>query len=83
MVEKRINPTTGRIEYKNQPEGLPAIWTTLGFCDRCNPFGACLGLDGLSGVEWQAALDLVKAADTIGEAKHEIKKAFDTRPCIS
>ncbi len=21
MVEKRINPTTGRIEYKNQPEG--------------------------------------------------------------
>jgi hypothetical protein len=81
MVEKRINPETGRTEYKNQPEGLPAIWTTLGFCERCKPFGECVGLDGLSDMEWQAALDLVKAANTTGEAKQEIKKAFYTRPC--
>ena len=82
MVEKRINPETGRIEYKNQPEGLPAIWTTLGFCERCEQFGECLGLAKLSEGEWQAALDLVKAANTTGEAKQEIMKAFDTLPCV-
>ena len=81
-MERRINPTTKRIEIKLQPPGLPAIWTDEGYCERCEQFGECLGLAKLSESEWQATLDLVKAANTIGEAKTEIMSAFECNPCV-
>ena len=38
LMKTRINPETGKEEYWNQPPGLPGIWMTRGFCDRCQPF---------------------------------------------
>ena len=36
-MKTRINHETGKEEYWNQPPGLPGIWMTRGFCDRCQP----------------------------------------------
>jgi hypothetical protein len=51
-MKTRINPVTGREEYWNEPPGLPGIWMTRGFCDRCYPFNKCLGFMNLSDKEW-------------------------------
>ena len=55
----RINPETGREEFWNQPKGLPGIWMTRGFCDRCKSFNKCMGLLNLSDVEWKTIEDFI------------------------
>ena len=49
----RINSVTGKEEFWNKPPGLPGIWMTPGFCDRCKEYKDCLGLLGLSDAEWE------------------------------
>jgi hypothetical protein len=51
-MKKRINPSTGREEVWVQPPGLPGIWSTLGYCDRCQPYNECMGFLDLSDEEW-------------------------------
>lgn len=55
-IVKRMNPKTGKMEHWNQPEGLPGIWTEPGFCDRCKPYGQCIGLTDISEDEWKTIL---------------------------
>jgi hypothetical protein len=78
----RINPTTGREEFWNQPPGLPGIWMTRGYCDRCNPYNECLGFLKLSEDEW------IEAEQLIAETKDSLKQVelLDTlkrEPCTS
>ena len=58
-MKTRINPKTGREEFWNQPEGLPGIWMTRGFCDRCVSFNKCMGFLELSDAEWKSVEDLI------------------------
>lgn len=81
-MEKRTNPRTGKVEIKLQPEGLPEIWVERGYiCERCKPFGECLGLDELSDEEWQGAQEFIKSGNNSDEAKLKIKEQFETKPC--
>jgi hypothetical protein len=61
----RINTKTGREEFWNQPEGLPGIWMTRGFCDRCNPFNKCMGLLELTDAEWESMENLISETNDI------------------
>ena len=58
-MKTRINPETGREEFWNQPEGLPGIWMTRGFCVRCKSFNKCMGFLELSDAEWKSVEDLI------------------------
>jgi hypothetical protein len=64
----RINPVTGREEFWNQPPGLPGIWMTRGYCERCKPFGECLGFFSLSDEEWKEVENLVEETNNIEAA---------------
>lgn len=58
-MKTRINPTTGREEFWNQPPGLPGIWMERGFCMRCKPFDQCMGFLELSMEEWKSLEDFI------------------------
>lgn len=79
--ERRVNPETARVQVRIQPAGLPAIWVDEGFCERCKPFGGCLGLNELTDTDWQVALDLLKAVNSTDEAKLKIKHQVRVIPC--
>lgn len=71
-METRINPITKKLERKLQPLGLPPLWASVGFCDKCEPFGECLGLSALSEdeffkieIEIKNAIDYKKSKDKI------------------
>lgn len=56
-IVKRMNPKTGKMEHWNQPEGLPGIWSEPGFCERCKPYGQCIGLTDIPEDEWKTLID--------------------------
>ena len=58
-MKTRINPTTGREEFWNEPPGLPGIWMTRGYCDRCLPFKKCMGFLELSDQEWEELEEMI------------------------
>jgi hypothetical protein len=62
---KRINAESGREEFWNQPEGLLGIWMTRGFCDRCEQFNQCLGLQDLSDSELAKIENLIPQANKL------------------
>lgn len=64
-MKTRINPKTGREEFWNQPEGLPGIWMTRGFCDRCLSFNKCMGFLELSDAEWKNVEDLISETNDL------------------
>jgi hypothetical protein len=68
-MKTRINPKTGRQEFWNQPLGLPGIWMTRGFCDRCQPFNQCLGLLELSDDECKSVTNLIDETKEILNVK--------------
>lgn len=73
MIEKRIDPVTGREQLWVKPDGLPGLWVTRGYCDRCDPYKECLGFLSLSDEEW--AIVEVLIADTKSTA--EVKKRIE------
>jgi hypothetical protein len=79
-MKTRINPETGKEEYWNQPPGLPGIWMTRGFCDRCQPFYTCLGLIDLSDSEWQSVENLMAETNDILGVKKVLEKK-DLKTC--
>jgi hypothetical protein len=79
-MKTRINPKTGREEYWNEPPGLPGIWMTRGFCDRCYPFNKCLGLMNLSDKEWKSIEDLIVETNNILNVE-EVIKSKDLNIC--
>jgi hypothetical protein len=81
-MKTRINPKTGREEYWNEPPGLPGIWMTRGFCDRCYPFNKCLGLLNLSDEEWKSIEDLIVETKNILNVE-EVIKSKDLNTCSS
>jgi hypothetical protein len=64
-MKTRINPKTGREEFWNQPEGLPGIWMTRGFCDRCHQFNKCMGFLELTDAEWKSVEDLIRETNDL------------------
>jgi hypothetical protein len=79
-MKTRKNPLTGKEEYWNQPPGLPGIWMTRGYCDRCSPFLECLGFDVLSEEEWQEVENLVAETNRI-EAAHKFSTDKKLKRC--
>ena len=75
-MKTRINPKTGREEFWNEPLGLPGIWMTRGFCDRCYPFNKCLGLMELSENEWN---NLENMVDELVNNPSKLEGVFDNR----
>ena len=71
---KRINTESGREEFWNQPAGLQGIWMTRGFCDRCEQFNQCLGLQDLSESEWANIENLIPQANKLFFVKEVIKE---------
>ena len=71
---KRINAETGREEFWNQPAGLPGIWMTRGYCDRCEQFSQCLGLLNLSEDEWSKIENLITQTNNLLVVKNVIKE---------
>lgn len=63
-MEKRINPQTGKLEVKLQPEGLPVLWVEI-LCSRCEEYKECLGLKELSEEEWEEVNHLLKEAEDL------------------
>jgi hypothetical protein len=64
-MKTRINPKTGREELWVQPEGLPGIWMTRGFCDRCQQFNKCMGFLELTDEEWKSVEDLIRETNDL------------------
>ncbi len=79
-MKTRINPITGKEEYWNQPPGLPGIWMTRGYCDRCSPFLECLGFYALNEEEWQEVENLVSETNRI-EAAHKFSTDKKLKRC--
>jgi len=80
-MERRINPVTKRVQVKVEPDGLPAIWVDEGYCERCEPFGECLGLLELTDTEWQAAQNLIKEVEKT-DVRNELSAAgFPAKKC--
>ena len=79
-MKTRINPVTGREEYWNEPPGLPGIWMTRGFCDRCYSFNKCLGLLNLSDDEWKSVENLIDETKNIINVETVIKSK-DLKTC--
>jgi hypothetical protein len=79
-MKTRINPKTDREEYWNQPPGLPGIWMTRGFCDRCHPFNKCLGLLELSDDEWNSVENLINETNDLLNVRKVIETK-ELKPC--
>ncbi len=79
---KRINPETGKEEFWNQPLGLPGIWMTPGYCDRCKPFNECLGLLTMDAQEWASVEDLITKTNWLLDVKEQLKEK-DLKSCAS
>ncbi len=62
MIQKRNDPETGREQIWVKPDGLPGLWVTRGYCERCEPFKDCLGFLSLRDEEWASVEVLI--ADT-------------------
>jgi hypothetical protein len=75
--KSRINPETGRVEYWNQPAGLPEIWVEPGFCNRCHPYKKCFDLAIIEEEDWRALvlhhLDIESIIATATEMGYELK----------
>jgi hypothetical protein len=82
MRERRINPVTKKIEVKMQPEGLPAIWTTEGFCNHCTPFGECLGLAEVPARDLEQLDTFLQSKLSMEEVKAIITATYNTKPCV-
>ena len=80
-MERRINPKTGRTEIKLQPPGLPAIWVDEGYCERCEPYGECLGLMELSNEEWETAQQLIIETQKDNVHQELSQAGFNLKPC--
>jgi hypothetical protein len=72
MIQKRIDPETGREQIWVKPDGLPGLWVTRGYCVRCEPFKDCLGFLSLSDEEWASVEALVADANSTAEAKEHV-----------
>ncbi len=82
MYKTRFNEVTRKLEFWNQPEGLPGIWMEFGFCDRCTPYKKCMGFLELSEAEWQEAEQLIAATkDALEHA--ELLNSLQRESCES
>jgi len=82
MIKTRINPTTGQEEWYNQPEGLPGIWMTRGYCARCKPFNECLGFRGLTDGEWDEVETLISETNNLASLKNKIEDITGLKKCV-
>ena len=64
VMERRYNIDKGCWEIKIQPGGLPPIWLSEDgkLCERCEPFGECLGLVTADDPSWDEEKKRVKAS---------------------
>ena len=65
MIQKRIDPVTGREQLWVKPDGLPGLWVTRGYCERCEPYRECLGFLSLSDEEWASFMELIAVVNNI------------------
>ncbi len=72
MIQKRIDPVTGREQLWVKPDGLPGLWVTRGYCERCEPFKDCLGFLSLSDEEWADVESLIADANSTAEVKERV-----------
>jgi hypothetical protein len=72
MIQKRIDPETGREQIWVKPDGLPGLWVTRGYCDRCEPFKDCLGFLSLSDEEWANVQSMIVDVNNTAEFKERI-----------
>lgn len=77
MRESKIDPKTGKTLYKVQPDGLPAIWVEDGHCERCEPFGKCLGFQTLSNEDWRDLQTILNVQDLSPSLLQEIRAKFN------
>jgi hypothetical protein len=73
MIQKRIDPETGREQIWLKPDGLPGLWVTRGYCVRCDPYKECLGFLSLSDEEWARVEALIADANSIVVVKERIE----------
>ena len=72
MSQTRLDPETGREQIWVKPEGLPGIWITRGFCDRCEVYKECLGLLSLTDLEWKEVENLISEAHEPAAVKERL-----------
>ncbi len=77
MREFKVDPKTGKILYKVQPEGLPALWVEDGLCDRCEPYKKCLGLSTLEEEQWRELKAILRIEDLNDELIKAVKEKYD------
>jgi hypothetical protein len=80
-MEIRINPITNKTEIKVQPEGRPAIWIEIGYCERCEPYGECMGLMELTDREWEAAKALIKEVEKTEVSRELTNAGYSVKKC--
>ena len=80
-METRINPITNKLERKLQPPGLPPLWVSVGYCDKCQPFGECLGLSEFSDEDMVKIESEIKNALDYSKAKEMIDEKFNLKTC--
>ncbi len=80
-MERRIHPVTKRVQVKIEPEGLPAIWVDEGYCERCEPYGECLGLMELTEKEWEAAKALIKEVEKKEVTSELTNAGYSVKKC--
>lgn len=83
MSETRIDPETGKLQFKIKIDNFPSIWVTSGYCDRCTPFGECLGLRELSEAEWNGVEKLIKEVQKPSEVKTQLEEKFELKKCTT
>ena len=72
MSQTRLDPKTGREQIWVKPEGLPGLWITRGFCDRCEAYKECLGLLSLTDSEWKEVKEMISEANDPAAVKERI-----------
>ena len=72
MIQKRLDPKTGREQIWVKPVGLPGLWVTRGYCDRCEVYQECLGLLSLSDLEWTELEELISEVNDFTAVKERI-----------
>ncbi len=72
MIQTRLDPKTGREQIWVKPEGLPGLWVTRGFCDRCAAYRECLGLLSLTDSEWKDLEELISETNDNSEVKEKL-----------
>ena len=72
-IQTRLDPKTGREQIWVKPEGLPGLWVTRGFCDRCEAYKECLGLLSLTDTEWKDLEELISQANDPAAVKERIE----------